>query len=29
MSLLKGEAGEGGLVKQAIEHMFPGMARKV
>jgi pyruvate dehydrogenase (quinone) len=26
MSLLKREPGEGGLVKQAIEHMFPGVA---
>jgi pyruvate dehydrogenase (quinone) len=29
MSLLKGEAGEGSLVKQAIEHMFPAIGKKV
>ena len=29
MSLLKGEEGEGSLVKQAIEHMFPGIAKKL
>ncbi len=29
MSLLKGEIGEKGLVKQAMEHLFPGVAKKV
>ncbi|HEY2514349.1 MAG TPA: thiamine pyrophosphate-dependent enzyme, partial [Polyangiaceae bacterium] len=29
MSLLKGEIGEPGLVKQAISHLFPGVAKKV
>jgi pyruvate dehydrogenase (quinone) len=28
MSMLKGEASEGGVVKQAIEHLFPSVARK-
>jgi len=29
MSLLKGEEGEGGIVKQAIEHLFPAIGKKV
>ena len=29
MSLLKGESGEGGLVTQAIAHLFPSLAKKV
>jgi pyruvate dehydrogenase (quinone) len=28
MSLLKGDHGEGGLVKQAIEHLFPAVAKR-
>jgi pyruvate dehydrogenase (quinone) len=28
MSLLKGEPGEGGLVKQAIAHLFPGIGKR-
>jgi pyruvate dehydrogenase (quinone) len=28
MSLLKGEEDEGGIVKQALEHLFPGIAKK-
>ncbi len=29
MSLLKGEAKEGGVVKQAISHLFPSVGKKV
>ncbi len=28
MSLLKGDNGEGGVVKQAISHLFPALGRK-
>jgi hypothetical protein len=27
MSLLKGEPGEAGLIKQAVEHIFPALSK--
>ena len=28
MSMLKGEENEGGILKQALGNMFPGLAKK-